>query len=495
METADLLREAAGLHAQGALAEAAGRYRQVLQGEPDHAHALYGLAVICCQQGEFENGIDLARRSLASNPNEARAHNLLGMALGRLGRQEAALASFGEAISGRPDFADAYGNRASALMELGRFEEAREDYERALALRPGSVGDWLNFGTVLYRLARPEDAIAAYDRALALQPDIPEAHFNRGNVLAQLARHDEALASYDGALAINRRYPDALNARARVLLELGRIEGAIANIREALALAPDQLGTLAWLVNALKARGEADRALIAVMGALGATETDVGKALFVDCVKNRTFSSEPDGVRRLLLRALSARWGRPADLAMPAISLVKLNPAVKECCARAAKLWPSRLAVEDLSGRLAAIADDELLRELLETMPVCDIELERMLTGLRSILLDAARESPATARDDGLFRFCCALARQCFINEYVFATTGDELERVARLRGRLLAAIKSGAPIPPLWLVVVGAYLPLHSLEDTKALRERSSREDAWPAPLAALLLQQVGER
>ena len=493
MDTADLLREAASLHAQGVLGEAAGRYRQVLQSQPDHAQALYHLAVIACQQGDLPQGVEFAQRSLASDPRQPRAQNLVGMALSRLGRHQEALASFERAIADTPDFADAHGNRAGALMELGRFEEARADYERAVALQPGSVGDWLNLGTVLYRLGRHEDAIAAYDRVLALHASIPEAHFNRGNVLAHLRRHDEALASYDRALAINRRYADALNARGHVLLELGRIEGAIANLEEALALAPDQLGGLGRMVDTLVARGQAIRALPAVVRALAAEkageETAEAKALFVQCVRNRQLTSDSGEVRAFVLRALSEPWDRPADLAVPATSLVKLNPAVKECCARAARAWPARLTVEDLSGRLAAIADDELLRVLLETAPVCDVELERCLTGLRSILLEAAREAPATATEDGLFRFCCALARQCFINEYVFDATADELDRAQVLHRRLAAAAASGAPVPPLWVVVVAAYLPLHSLPGADALLARS-----WPASLAAVLTQQVGE-
>jgi tetratricopeptide (TPR) repeat protein/SAM-dependent methyltransferase len=491
--TIDLLHDAARLHGQGALADAASRYWQVLQGEPDHAQALYHLAVIACQQGRFDEGIELAQRSLASDPQQPRAQNLLGMALSRLGRPQDALASFEHAIAVAPDFADAHGNRAGALMELGRIAEAVAGYERAVALQPGSIGDWLNLGTALHQLGRHDDAIASFDRALALA-DIPEAHFNRANVLAHLDRYDEALASYDRALAINRRYADALNGRGYVLLQLGRIEGAIANVEEALALAPDRLDAFGQMVTALVARGEVARALMAVTRVLAAGETSAGKALFVECVKNRKFTSDAGDVRALMQRALSEPWGRPADLAVPAVSLVKLGPAVKECCTRAANLWPTRLAIEDLSGRLAAIADDELMLVLLETVPVCDVDVERLLTGVRSILLEAARESPATANDDGLFRFCCALARQCFINEYVFDTTSDELERVGRLCDRLENAVKSGAAVSPLWLVVVAAYLPLHSLEGADALLDRSLRDKSWPASLAALLTQQVRE-
>ena len=107
---------------------------------------------------------------------------------------------------------------------------------------------------------------------------------------------------------------------------------------------------------------------------------------------------------------------------------------------------------------------------MLETVPVCDVELERALTGIRAILLDAAGEGPATPSEDGLLRFCCALARQCFINEYVFDVTPEELDRVERMRERLVRAMASGAAVPVLWMIAVGSYLPLHSLPGADAL-------------------------
>jgi len=486
---ADLLQDAARLHREGALAVAEGRYRQVLQGEPEHALALYHLAVMSCQQGRFGDGIELARRSLASDPRQPRAHNLTGMALSRLGRHAEALVSFDAALVEQPDFADAHGNRASALMELGRLADALASYQRAVALEPNSVGDLLNLGTALHGVGRHEGAIASFDRALALHPSFPEAHLNRGNVLAHLGRYEEALASFDRALAVNRRQLDALGARARALIALDRIEGALVNLEEMLAIAPDHPGALNQLA-LLLARGENARVLATVMRALAAKETRETRALFVQCVKNRKFTADPGGgARALLLRALSEPWDRPTDLAVPAASLVKLNPAIGDACARADRAWPRRLVLEDLSGRLTAIVDDPLLIVLLEIVPVCDVALERCLTGMRSVFLVAAGEGPMTPKEDGLLRFWCALARQCFINEYVFDTAPDELEIVRRMRDRLVRAIEAGGSFPVLWLVAAAAYLPLHSLPGAEALLDRT-----WSPAVDALLTQQVRE-
>ena len=79
----DLLQEAARLHRQGAVADAEHRYRQVLGSEPEHATALYHLAVIGCQQGRFDEGIELARRSLASEPHQPRGDTTGGRGAGR----------------------------------------------------------------------------------------------------------------------------------------------------------------------------------------------------------------------------------------------------------------------------------------------------------------------------------------------------------------------------------------------------------------------------
>ena len=71
---------------------------------------------------------------------------------------------------------------------------------------------------------------------------------------------------------------------------------------------------------------------------------------------------------------------------------------------------------------------------LLVRDPVTDIGLERLLTNVRHVMLTEATEATAAdgksggAGDENLLDFYCAVARQCFINDYVFATTEAEAE-------------------------------------------------------------------
>jgi 2-polyprenyl-3-methyl-5-hydroxy-6-metoxy-1,4-benzoquinol methylase len=120
--------------------------------------------------------------------------------------------------------------------------------------------------------------------------------------------------------------------------------------------------------------------------------------------------------------------------------------------------------------------------------PVIEIELERYLTAARAALLELA-VGAVSAQTDDVLAFFCALARQCFINEYAFDETAKEAGQAQHLREALDAALAAGTPVPPLWPVAVASFLPLHALKHAQLLLQRD-----WPAALNALLDQQLRE-
>ena len=311
---AALLQEGLALHREGALAEAANRYAQVLRGDPANVDGHYHLARARCEQGELGEGIDLLRQALALAPAQARLHKLLGMALGRAGRHGEALASLDRALELAPS-ADAYGSRADALVALGRPAEAVESYDRALALKPDSVEDWCNRGAVLIDLGRSEAAIESFDHVLALAPDFAEAHYNRGSALARLGRQEEALASYDRALALNPDYADALNNRANALDQLGRLPQALADVERALALVPAHLGALVTRGIILRKLGRSEEALASCEQALARAPRDVDALtvrgdVLIDLERFQEAVATLDAVIALKPEAVEAKWNK-----------------------------------------------------------------------------------------------------------------------------------------------------------------------------------------
>jgi SAM-dependent methyltransferase len=193
-----------------------------------------------------------------------------------------------------------------------------------------------------------------------------------------------------------------------------------------------------------------------------------------------------------MVRALAEPWGRPSDLAPTSTDLIKLNPDVGECVVRATRAWPQRLSAQDLFGSngLTATAHDALLCTLLDAAPICDIEIERYLTMARHAMLEAATGTTDSGGEAGsVLGFYAALARQCFINEYVFSYTDDEIQKAGELRDSLVAALGAETQVPLLWPIAVAAYYPLYSLPLANRLLDSQ-----WPEAVAAVLVQQVRE-
>jgi SAM-dependent methyltransferase len=140
---------------------------------------------------------------------------------------------------------------------------------------------------------------------------------------------------------------------------------------------------------------------------------------------------------------------------------------------------------------LASIAANSFLRCALQTNIIRGVPLEFFLTSLRSALLRRAladTADPGKVEDDMIALFC-ALAQQCFLNEYVFAQSADEARKANRLREALSQKLSAGSEIAPALLAAVAAYFPLHALPEAKSLLVESWADDAGD-----LVRQQVRE-
>jgi tetratricopeptide (TPR) repeat protein/2-polyprenyl-3-methyl-5-hydroxy-6-metoxy-1,4-benzoquinol methylase len=442
----------------GRLSLAEGVCRQVLLTAPNHADALYLLAAIAHQEGKLDDAITAYRKLLSVKPDLAEAHNDLGGVLVARGALEQAVASYQQALSLKPDYAEAHANLATALQCLGHLEEAVASYRKALSLRPDLAGIYYNLGNALKAQGKPDEAAAAYRDALSRRPEHAETWNNLGTVLRDLGRLDDAIASYRKALSLQSQYAAAHNNLGNVLDELGHADAALSSHVQALEL----------------------------------EERPEFKANFAHCIRSIHWSSVDDDVRRLVTRAVAEAWTSPTDLAKTSARLVLSGRAVQECVERAQSAWPARLSSAELFGPSGpeVLAGDPLLRTLLACAPVAEMSLERLLTLVRHTLLEVTTgDGAGEFADEKTLALYCALAEQCFINEYIYSCTEEESARARSLRERLVAACQAGTEVPALWVAAVASYFPLHSLPHIGALLERN-----WPSPVAELLTQQIAE-
>jgi 2-polyprenyl-3-methyl-5-hydroxy-6-metoxy-1,4-benzoquinol methylase/Flp pilus assembly protein TadD len=171
--------------------------------------------------------------------------------------------------------------------------------------------------------------------------------------------------------------------------------------------------------------------------------------------------------------------------------LVKQSAAVTAPLKRLADAWPRQVRLAELLGAQGAgpMAQEAMLLALLQSKVVHDLELERLLTAIRRGLLQHAIEADRQRFDDDGLAFFCALAQQCFLNEYVFALGDIERAQVQQVGDRVVAALKADTEIATLDLIAAASYLPLQKLPGASSLLAR-----AWPDAIERLLTQQIRE-
>ncbi len=451
------LRDMGDRHAQaGDLAQAESLYHQALASDPNDIVTLHRLGHLATRAGRIDEALALFNRAIGINRHVPELYMGMAAACHAAGRLEDAASHCAEAARVRPDYAEAHLEQGNVLMELNRSADAVLCYRHAAASRPGYTQALVNLGRALYGLGKPDEAIEAWQRAQAADPRHPLPAMNLGIALVRQGRHAQA----------------------------------IEQLQRALAIAPGSVDVLTNLAKAYVAAEDILQALQTTWRALSISETQDAKAVFVECLRRFRFTADMPELRGAVARAVSDAWARLDDFNAAATDLAKHDAALAQCVARVAHAWPRRLAGDDLwsPSERAAICADPLLRALMESAPVCDLDLERFLTCARQEMLDQAlATAPGGTVEPALLAFQCALARQSFLNEYVHPFDDEEAGKVAQLRQRLSDTLAAQAEPPALWLAALGAYEPLHTLPLAQTLNANTE-------PLKGLIDQQVVE-
>jgi len=284
------MSEAVGHHRSGRFAEAAARYRAVLEafpGQPDPLHLL-GLALhrlgeaaeaermveravaiapqhpgYRASQGNlllgakrFAEAVTAFRAGLAGSPADPECRHGLAIAL-RETRQLGEAEQLLRALSvEQPGFAPALDNLTALLLETGRAEEAEALARRVLTLAPDDHLAQCNLGSALYQQRKVAEAEAPLRRALKLKPDHIEAKYNLGLALNAQRRQAEADPLLRACVKHDSRSVHYLVALSETVRELSLGDEAYALAQRAYEIDPGSPEVMACYAAALREHNE-----------------------------------------------------------------------------------------------------------------------------------------------------------------------------------------------------------------------------------------------
>jgi tetratricopeptide (TPR) repeat protein/SAM-dependent methyltransferase len=417
-----LVRASADL--QGGRPAAAERiYRDVLARAPDHPVATHFLGACLVQTGRLEEGLALLGRSMRTLQGQAKFRHNYALMLAQAGQLARAERELEAAIALEPANAVSHSYLGMVRQQLGRLDGAAAAYRAALERAPDDPFIANNYGYCLLEQGELESAREWFRRSIGREPRNAVAHNNLGSALNATGDVPAAIAAYRKAVETDPRYAPAWFNLGLALRQVADDQGAFDAFRNAVRCGPQFAP--AW-------QGFAD---------------EFSRARFVawDAQAARELTQV------LLHPAIDA-----GPLAEAAASLLMLDPAFAPAL-RGVPADAEPTARWFTGDGLQAVAHPMLLA-LIENSLVPEPTLETFLRALRRRALGAWASGPLSP-SPRLVELACALAQQCFLNEYVWPETADEAAVVARLDERVRAGGASA-----LELALLAAYRPLAAI-------------------------------
>jgi len=278
----------------GRLQEAETILRQILQVQPNNAHALHSLGIVahmagrtdlaadfveqaikcndkiaifhanraemCRLLGRLDESITHGQKAVALDKKMVMAHSNLGIAYFDKGDDVRAESAQKAAINLDPNFAPALNNLGSIYRNRKDDDKALVFYHRALKANPEYLASYNNLGETLVRRDQPEQALDILNQALAKNQRYPEAQCNKGYALLGIGEEAQAMTCFNFALQLRPDYPEAFVGVGRVHNEMQNYKEAERAVKQAIALKPDMAEAHSVLGSVYLSEGQTEKA-------------------------------------------------------------------------------------------------------------------------------------------------------------------------------------------------------------------------------------------
>ncbi len=207
--------------------EAANRFRQALDQDPDNPDYAYRLASALAESEDHESAVDYFAKAVDLKPDYARAWFEKGMSLDALGDSRAAVDAYTEAIVQNPrlrmDEADIGGEHYHAMGDLYlRYrlnDHAVQVYENGVKNNPDSVRLHHGLAVALLEANRPAEAVDSFRAALELDEEHASANFNLAVALHEAGETDDAIDQLEMLQEAGHGLTEARARATQALLE------------------------------------------------------------------------------------------------------------------------------------------------------------------------------------------------------------------------------------------------------------------------------------
>tara|TARA_Y100001968_G_scaffold230300_1_gene213139 strand:+ start:508 stop:2673 length:2166 start_codon:yes stop_codon:yes gene_type:complete len=309
-----------------------------------------------------------------------------------------------------------------------------------------------NYGIILKKLGNLEEAELLYRKAIKVNPNFADAHSNLGNILKDLGKLREAELSTRKAIELNPDFADAYYNLGIILKDLGKLQDAEVSARKAIKLNPDYANAHFNLGIILDELNRPREALKCFLNQSYTSLEEINKCLYISLFLKRT---DPNSLAiedlRYIFNILINKDNISHDILFNSFNrLYQIESLLY--------LDNSNKILESKDFKI--FSNDQIVMKSLERIVFKSQSWENMLSKIREeICYILANEKRGL--EDIESKFLISLAHQCFINEYVFYFSKEELKYTEKIIKKLNKSEENKELI-----LILGCYYPLYKLTD-----------------------------
>ena len=244
-----------------------------------------------------------------------------------------------------------------------------------------------SFSGIAYsNLKQFKQAVISFQNAVSIFPDFPDAHNNLGKIFFDTEQIDKSINCYKKAISLNKKFAIAHNNLAIAYLSKNLFTNSFIHSSKSLELEPNNKNFL---------------------------------YVFGTIIKNIVFQNKNENLYPYLIKLLKFKYIRSKDIALSVISLIKHDNRIKKLLSTDLQ----NIEFYYLEENLIELAKFDLFIILLKSFPLPDLQIEKLLTKIRSKLLIS---KPDHLKFQYYKNFINALSIQLFLNDYIYNTTKEE---------------------------------------------------------------------
>ncbi len=409
----------------------------------------------CLNKGELESAISLYKNALKIRPELAEAHCNLGVVYKSLGDSKNAVECYENALRIKPDYLGAHMNFGLCLMESGNLVGAENCFKKVIGINPKDSAARVNLGNIHLAKLELDTASDYYKRAFELNPKEINALYNLGITEGKRNDFNRSIDWYSKVLEIQPEHYNALNNLGTMHLETLDLQAAEKSFRSAIHFNPtfpEAHNNLGQVLVLRGKKGAAECFKEAILNKPGFKEAYLNLAATLESISFASY--DPDMAAILLNLVKQENLVRPRAISNAVYSFIKLNPDF----ANILSINNTDDLDKDLNGVLLSLSNLELFVNFIALCPITDLQVGSVLSNLRRATLFNIAD---LEKEPKILKLLSAIAFQCFLNEYIFTVTDEEIRTLKKIEAKIVRDIEINSQPNAIEILLLSSYRSL----------------------------------